>query len=424
MTPQASTPRWPWGEEAESTGQYFIREVSKVAAPIDTAKVSIAPGTTVRLDAVVRTRRVGHFFPGGTVDAYDLWLEVQGRDADGKVFFWSGEATDDGKGPVDKGAHFYRSYMLDGQGNHIDKRNAWQARSVLYVRLIPPGAADTIHYRVQIPKNAKAPFRFEAKLNYRKFAHSYNEFAYEKRPDVSGRFKNEVPVIPIVTLATATAEAGAGATDWKPRVEKKDRERWNDWGIGLLLQGDLKGAEYAFQRVTEAEPDYADGWLNVARALIQEGETEAAKGYLSKALNKDSKLGRIHFFKAMTEKADGNYDAALASLRKVEEQYPRDRVMLNQMGRIFFLKREYSNAVKYLDRVLLIDTEDVQAHYNLMLAYRGLGDNQKAAYEEKLFRRFKADESSQAITAKPRMLSPEDNNERQTIHDHESGKLR
>ena len=56
---------------------------------------------------------------------------------------------DDGKGPVEPGAHFYRSYQLDGEGNPINKRNAWQARSVLYVRLIPPGAADVAHYRVQ-----------------------------------------------------------------------------------------------------------------------------------------------------------------------------------------------------------------------------------------------------------------------------------
>ena len=62
---------------------------------------------------------------------------------------------------------------------------------------------------------------------------------------------------------------------------KQDRERWNDWGIGLLLQGDLKGAEYAFKQVTEAEPEYADGWLNVARALIQEGETDAAKPFIA-----------------------------------------------------------------------------------------------------------------------------------------------
>jgi len=314
--------------------------------------------------------------------------------------------------------------MLDGDGNHIDKRNAWQARSVLYVRLIPPGAADTVHYRVQIPKTAKPPFRFEAKLNYRKFAHSYNEFSFEKRPDVSGPVKDRVPEIPIVTMAEAKAEVGSGATNWKPAIAKKDRERWNDWGIGLLLQGDLKAAEYAFERVIEAEPEYADGYLNVARALIQEGETEKAKGYLAKSLGRNGKLARTHFFKAMTEKADGDYDAAIASLRKVEEQYPKDRVMLNQMGRILFLKREYASAVQYLERVLEVDSEDVQAHYNLMLAYRGAGDVARASHAEKLFRRFKADESSQAITAKPRMLSPEDNNERQPIHDHEGGKIR
>jgi hypothetical protein len=55
-----------------------------------------------------------------------------------------------------------------------------------------------------------------------------------------------------------------------------------------------------------------------------------------------------------------------------------------------------------------------------MLCYRGLGDAAAAEREEKLFQRFKADESSQSITETRRRLSPEDNNERQAIHDHES----
>jgi tetratricopeptide (TPR) repeat protein len=203
-------------------------------------------------------------------------------------------------------------------------------------------------------------------------------------------------------------------------IQKKDRERWNDWGIGLLLQGDLKGAEYAFRKVTEAEPEYADGWLNVARALIQEGETDAAKPYIEKALAVNPKLGRIHFFKAMIQKADGDYDGALASLRTVESIYPRDRVVLNQMARILFLKRQYADAIKVLERVCLVDPEDLQMHYTLMLCYRGLGDRQKAAREETLFRRFKAEEASQSITAVRRLISPEDNNERQQIHDHAS----
>jgi tetratricopeptide (TPR) repeat protein/nitrate/TMAO reductase-like tetraheme cytochrome c subunit len=408
------------GEEGDTSGPMYIREVGKVAAPLDTANVKLEPGSTVRMDVVVRTRKIGHFFPGGTVDAFDVWTELQGKDADGRIFFWSGMVEDGGKGPVERGAHFYRSYMLDGDGNMINKRNAWQARSVLYVRLIPPGAADTVHYRVKIPKDVTGPVTFTAKVNYRKFAHYYTQYAYSDRPNVSGPIQDRVPNVPIVTIAEKTTRLGLGKTEWTPAVAKADRERWNDWGIGMLLQGDLKGAEYAFQRVTEAEPEYADGWLNVARALIQEGETDAAKPYLGKALETNPNLGRIYFFRAMVEKADGDYDAALASLATVAQQYPRDRVVLNQIGRIHFLKREYKQALAALERVLAIDTEDLQAHYNLMLVYRGLGDEDKAQRAEKLFRRFKADESAQAITAKPRLLSPEDNNERQTIHDHES----
>jgi hypothetical protein len=90
------------------------------------------------------------------------------------------------------------------------------------------------------------------------------------------------------------------------------------------------------------------------------------------------------------------------------------------MARIAFLKRDYQGALRYTARVCDVDPEDVQMHYTAMLAWRGLGENDKAAREEALFRRFKAEESAQSITATRRMLSPEDNNERQPIHDHDS----
>src|SRR5213078_1225358 len=155
---QADTPSlsstFAVGEEAEQSGPVVLREVGKIAAPLDAAGVCFPAGSTVRVDAVVRTRKIGHFFPGGTVDAFDVWLEFKAVDARGRVLAWSGRVADDGRGPVDKGAHFYRSFLLDGAGNQIDKRNAWQARSVLYVRLIPPGAADTVHFRLPLPKDA------------------------------------------------------------------------------------------------------------------------------------------------------------------------------------------------------------------------------------------------------------------------------
>lgn len=439
------------GEEAEQSGAVLIREVGEVAAPLDQAKTRFKPGSTVRLDVVVRTRKIGHFFPGGTVDSFDVWLELQGRDAAGDIVYWSGYTEGgDGNGPVEPGAHFYRSQQLDAEGNPINKRNAFQSRSLLYVRLIPPGAADTAHFRVKIPDHAKGPITFTAKLNYRKFSHYYNQFSYAGKPkpgqdakliandhdsreysfdpanipqNVSGKIRGAIPTLPIVTLAQSSAvlQTGDGPASFEPIVRKQDRERWNDWGIGLLLQGDLKGAEYAFKKVTEAEPAYADGWINVARALIQEGEVEAAKPFLERALSIDYKLGRAHFFKAMAQKTDGDYDGALKSLAIVSSMYPRDRVVLNQTGRILFLQRDFPEAIKAFEKVLQVDPEDLQAHYNLMLCYRGAGMAEKAQREEKLFRRFKADEASQSITAKARMLSVEDNNERQQIHDHENG---
>ena len=150
----------------------------EVVAPLDLVLPAVAPGETVRVDAVVRTRGVGHFFPGGTVDAFDLWLELKASDENGNPFYWSGYVEDEGKGPVDPGAHFYRSLMLDGKGHPIDKRNAWATRSVLYVQLIPPGAANTVRFRLKIPEDVGREIRIEAKLNYRKFAWWNTQFAY------------------------------------------------------------------------------------------------------------------------------------------------------------------------------------------------------------------------------------------------------
>lgn len=81
---------------------------------------------------------------------------------------------------------------------------------------------------------------------------------------------------------------------------------------------------------------------------------------------------------------------------------------------------KYAEAITYLERVARIDPEDLQMHYTAMLAYRGLGNADLAEREAQLFTRFKAEEASQAITGSRRLLSPEDNNERQQIHEHDS----
>src|SRR5437763_2316454 len=172
------------GEEAETKisaeGQ---GEVSPVTAPLNRVQPVVRRGDTVRVDVVVRTKKIGHFFPGGTVDAYDTWLELKGFDEKGETIFWSGMVEDDGKGPVEKGAHFYRSLQVDARGNRINKRNAWATRAVVYVHLIPPGATDTVHYRLHVPENAGNKITLHARLCYRKFSWWNTQFSFAGVPD-------------------------------------------------------------------------------------------------------------------------------------------------------------------------------------------------------------------------------------------------
>ena len=141
---------------------------------------------------------------------------------------------------------------------------------------------------------------------------------------------------------------------------------------------------------------------------------------LTQALVLAPELPKTHYFYALALKSRGDYDEALKHLEKTVEAYPRDRVARNQVGRIFFLQKKYKDAIHALQEVLRIDPEDLQAHYNLMLSYRGLGDMDHAIKEQTLYMRFKADEASQTITGAARRQNPEANNERQPIHEHVS----
>jgi Flp pilus assembly protein TadD len=436
------------GEEAEVNTPKADAEALAISGPLNRISPTVRRGDTVVVEVVVRTRKVGHFFPGGTVDAYDTWLELKATDDKDRVLFWSGKVEDNGKGPVEKGAHFYRSLQVDAHGNPINKRNAWSSRAVVYTRLIPPGAADTVHYRLKVPADAGNEIKLEARLCYRKFAWWNTQFSFAgvsseggstaTTPDyddrrvsfsgdtsrVSGKLK-KIPDLPVVTVSSSQASLRvlpANASPSAPVVELKsdDWTRWNDYGIGLFLQGNLKGARQAFEQITKIDAANPDGWVNLGRVAVQEGDMEGGRRVLERALQLSPKLARANYFFARVLRAEGKYEEAANHLQTVLAQYPRDRVALNDLGRIFFLERKYSEAVATSQRVLGIDPEDLQAHYNLMLSYQGSGESEKAKHEQQLYLRFKADESAQALTGAYRQAHPEDNNERQSIHEHES----
>ena len=188
----------------------------------------------------------------------------------GRVIFWSGSGRRRWERAGRKGRAFLPFAADRRHGNPINKRNAWSTRSLVYVRLIPPGAADTVHYRLTDSRRTPAgKIHLKARLHYRKFAWWNTQFAFAGervrrerqprrqtttmavgcspaiRPRCPGKIK-AIPDLPIITLAedTATLTCDAGSCRrTAPAVAKSnpdDWTRWNDYGIGLLLQGDLK----------------------------------------------------------------------------------------------------------------------------------------------------------------------------------------
>ncbi len=421
--------------------------------PIPPDGTEVVRGDNTRIDVVVRTRGVGHRFPTGTIDAFDIWLEVKATDENGKIVFWNGRiAAPHGNGPVDPSAHFYRSYMLDAHGNQINKRNVWAARTVLYSNTIPPGAADTVRYRLEIPSDTGEELTLEAKLNYRKFNWWHTQWAYAgardpedtdfqvdkgyddgrwvwtgDTSDVAGKIK-AIPNLPITTMASVKAMFHVKDTAIRKEISPivtNARERWNDYGIGLLLQGDLKAAQIAFSKVTEIEPEYLDGWVNIARCRIEEGNMQGAETVLEKAFEIQRTLppenphrAKVHYFYALIQEAAGNYDTAIEHLQLAAAQFPRDTRVRNKLGRMHFLKRNYETALSEFQKTLTVDPEDLDAHYNMMRCYRALKNPSLAAKSQKLYLRFKADESVDAITGIPRRADPNVNRERQRIHEH------
>jgi Flp pilus assembly protein TadD len=450
VAPMQAETTFAVGEEAEheTTGITGETNVAPVTAPLDRVQGAVVPGETARIDVVVRTLTVGHFFPGGTVDAFDCWLELKATDDNGKALFWSGMVEDHGKGRVDPGAEFYQSLSIDGHGNPINKRNAWAARATVYAHLIPPGAADTVHFRLRVPRDARGHIHLTARLNYRKFSWVNTNFAfagafqatapndvtpaYDDRrmvftastSQVSGKIKS-VPDAPIVVMSQSTAELtilppGSPLPAPNAVTQKADWHRWNDYGIGLFLQGDLKAAEVAFDHTTQADPNNPDGWVNIGRVRLQEGNLAGATQVLDKALQQSPQLARAHYFYSRVLRDEGKYPESIAQLQIVVAQYPSDRVVRNDLGRVLFLERRYAQARDEFLKAIAIDPEDLEANYNLMLCFTGLGDPKQAAAYQERYMRFKADEASQTLTGPYREKHPFDNLERQPIHEHDS----
>jgi Cytochrome c554 and c-prime len=385
-------------------------------APLRPAVPALVPGRSYLLETVVRTVKMGHHFTQGTVDSNEVWLDLEAS-AGGRVIGRSGGF---GAGrEVDPWSHFINVYMLDRDGNRIDRRNAQDIFVPLYNHQIPPGGADVVHYRLNVPRDLAAPLTVEARLRYRKFDTQYMRHVYPTKTE------NDLPVLTLASDRLTFAVAGGAPPPANADSAIEPWQRWNDYGIGLLLKGgksrgELAQAEMAFTEVEKL--GRPDGPLNLARVYIEQGTVQdRAIAALARAaqFQPPAPSWSIAWFTGVVNKQNGYLDEAIANFKSILEaqdpalrergfDFTKDYRLLNELGQTLVERARQERgderkaarearlreAAGYFERALVLDPENAAAHYNLEKLSREFGDTEAAAAHAEAFERYRADDNA------------------------------
>lgn len=422
-------------------------------APLGPSIPKLEAGKTYLLETVLRTMKMGHPFTQGTSDSNEIWVELTavenaqfdaaGELIGGRVLGKTGGM--DAKGEVDPWSHFVNTFMLDRNGDRIDRRNAHHIFTPLYNHQIPPGAAQIVHYQLQIPSDVSGPVTVLAKLNYRKFDWVYLKYIHEYhhkhnlplRGLRDGIVINELPVTVLaedrVTFPVLDSQVAAlqEAAEVDPKVPLW--MRWNDYGIGLMItansvgaRGQLKQAAEAFENV-EALGRF-DGPLNLARIHESEGSLDLASAALARAEAMKNPgaaddrfpywthawlTGKVNRQQGNLKAAAENFQLSLDFTSPATQQrlfdFSQDYEVRNELASTLFdLSKQYpesdpvrtgllQEATNEFERTLKLDSENMDAHYGLFLIYQVQGNTELAEKHRLLHQKYKMDDNARDV---------------------------
>jgi tetratricopeptide (TPR) repeat protein len=407
----------------------------ELRAPLRPDGPALRPGASYLLETVVRTLKVGHPFTQGTADSNEIWLDVTATSG-GRVIARSGALED---GTVDPQAHFFSVYMLDRQGRRVDRRNVQDIFVPLYDHQIPPSAAAVVHFALNVRATVVAPIEVEVKLQYRKFTRLFTKYSLgPAAPELPiTTIASDRIIFPVDKGALPAASAASPVNAW---------ERWNDYGIGLLLEGttgsekgELRQAADAFAQVERfGRPD---GPLNLARVFFKEGRLDDAASALRRAAAAGAPPWTVAWLSGLVNKENGFLDQAIEDFERVLATGPAevgarrfdfsaDYEVINELGQSLFeraklergpsaaaARRQFlERAAAQFERTLQLDQENVTAHYVLSLIYGQLGDGKRAADHAALHARYKPDDNARDhAIATHRLANPAANHAAQSI---------
>ncbi|MDP9267982.1 MAG: tetratricopeptide repeat protein [Acidobacteriota bacterium] len=354
-------------------------------APLGGQTFTLAGGDEVTLSLVIQNKKIGHAYVPEQRDFYESWVEFQVTDAAGRSVYSSGLLKPDGF--LDERAHSYTNRLLSKDGKLLDRHQVWETRTRAYDNTILPGRSNLVRYQFRIPPDAKGPLTVTAKVRYRRFRRGYTDFILGKSVDY-----------PVVDIAARSMTLNLGENlPASAGTPQEQLLRWNNYGISLLDQQQYAAAAEAFSHVLQLQPEYVDGWINLALANFSYEKYQPASKALDRALALAPGTPRALFYVAMIDRVYGRLDAATEKFLAVIQAYPRLRQARQELGFTYYQRKQYTLAREQYEALQQIDPDDLSAHYNLMLIYRRLGLKEKAAQQATYFADRKDDPTANAV---------------------------
>ena len=383
------------------------RNGDKIIAPLGSAPFEITPGNILTVSIVIQNKGIGHSLVPEQRDFYESWVEFEAKDASGRTLMHSGALQPGGS--LDPQAHSFTNRLVNAQGGLNDLHQVWDTRVVAYNNTIQSGRSQVVRYQFKVPADAAGPISITAKVNYRRFNQHFIDFGLGKH--------YEMPVVEMAAR-TRTLAVGSNLAESPDPQDNKDWMRWNNYGIGLLDAQQYADSAYAFKRVTEMRPDYADAYTNVAIADSQWERFDDARANLQKALQLAPHNARALYYFALVERIQGHLDAAISDLREVTAQFPRSRDAHRELGFSLYQQHKYGEARAEYETLQSIDPDDLAAHYILSIVYRRLGMKAEATREASAFADQKDDPTASTYALEFLRKHPEITSESVPWHIH------
>ena len=191
-------------------------------------------------------------------------------------------------------------------------------------------------------------------------------------------------------------------------------------GIAKINSGDIAGAIARFKNCTIINPSKVQAYQNLAFAQLKDNQTSEAEDTYLQLLNITkndtivvktlSSLSSLYFQDEQYEKALemekkilekepdnvdsiaqmalildhlGRTDEAFAAYEKALAENPNDKNLNFNLGRLYFLNKNYEDAIKQFKRVIETNPDDYDANVNVGNGYLSIADQMRKDLVEK-----------------------------------------